>query len=279
MAISTPSPQQREQLCTRGYYIARALLTTNQTEAIRAGLLARCQEMAEAGRYAGDPILEGVAKTNPDAVPLHERFRKLNQLDQIPALWDNWYAGEAMLAHLTSLLGPDVLNKYCSAFMKPARIGGPTPWHQDIGLWRDDNVDAVNAWLAIDPATKVNGCLQMVPGSHLGPVVPHVSYDDSIHAELPRDQCADLAVEHIELAPGDAVIWHSNMWHYSPPNTSDQGRIGVGAVWVNPAQISQLRTVKVLRWAQRHGERCPHPAARLIIEDQVAAAVATVGAH
>jgi len=248
-----------------GFLVARKLLTVAQTEAIRAGLLRKAEELSASGDYGNDRNLEEPAKGDPQAVPLHEHFRKLNQLDLVPELWEHWYAGESVLKLVAEFLGPDILNKYASAFLKPARIGGATPWHQDIGLWRDNNSDAVNGWLAVDAATRSNGCLQFVGGSHTGPVVDHVEYEDSIHAELPREMCTHLGVEHIELEAGDAVFWHSHMWHFSPPNTSSKGRIGSGAVWVNPAQISQLTHAKRLRWAMRAGQVLPCPAPELIV--------------
>lgn len=248
-----------------GYFICRGLVTAEQTEAIRQGLMRKASEVAASGDYGRDKILEDGAKASPDSVPLHERFRKLNQLDLLPELWNHWYAGAPVLEVVRHFLGDDILRKYASAFLKPARIGGATPWHQDIGLWRDRNDDAMNGWLAIDASTQANGCLQVVPGSHLGPILEHVEYEDSIHAELPRDRCNDLSVEYVELQPGDAVFWHSRLWHYSAPNRSETGRIGVGAVWVNPAQISQLTTAKRLRWAMRTGRILPHPAPELIV--------------
>ncbi|MBT3345333.1 MAG: phytanoyl-CoA dioxygenase family protein [Gemmatimonadetes bacterium] len=259
------SDEQRVQLERDGYFIARGLLTRDQTEEIRAALLGRTRELASSGDYGNDKILEVAAQGDPDSVPLHERFRKLNALDTLPALWNHWYAGPSVLAILSTWLGPDVLRKYASAFLKPARVGGPTPWHQDIGLWRDTNCDAANGWLAIDAATIANGCLKCVPGSHQRPVIEHVEYEDSLHAELPRDRCQDLEIKHIELDPGDAVFWHSHLWHASDANTSNASRIGVGAVWVNPAQISQLTNVRRLRWAVRHGSRFPHPAPEMIV--------------
>ena len=270
MDARTPTEEQLQQFNERGFYIARGLLSSEQTEAIRAALMRKAQAVANNGSYGGDRILEGVAQDAPDEIPLHERFRKLNGLDQIQELWDHWYAGEKVLEHLRGFLGDVILNKHASAFLKPAKIGGPTPWHQDIGLWGDRNEGAINAWLAIDPATKANGCLQVVPGSHKGPVIEHVTYEDSIHSELPRELVADVEVDHVELQPGDAVIWASKLWHYSPPNTSDQGRIGVGAVWVNPDQLSDLNSVNKLRWTMRDGERCAYPAPPFTDESSVA---------
>jgi phytanoyl-CoA hydroxylase len=264
-----PDASQQARFRSHGYYIARSLLTGEEIAAIRSALLRRAEEVARTGDYFSDKLLEGASQGDPEALPLHERFRKLNGLDLVPELWNHWYAGPAVLAHVRAVLGDDILKKYASAFLKPARIGGPTPWHQDIGLWRDRNDGAFSGWLAVDAATRANGCLQFVPGTHLGPVIEHVVYEDSVHGELPRELCRDLPVEHIELAPGDAVFWQSRTWHFSPPNRSEHGRIGVGAVWINPAQISELRAVNRLRWALRQGEPVLHPAPELIVDSSV----------
>jgi phytanoyl-CoA hydroxylase len=263
-----------ERLGDDGYFVVRGLLTTEQTEAIRADLLDKARQVAESGAatgdYGSDKIIEQSAQADPESVPLEERFRKLNQLDLLPALWDHWYAGPPVLDLLRQFLGDDVLRKYASAFLKPARVGGPTPWHQDIGLWRDRNADAVNGWVAIDAATVSNGCLEVLPGSHRGPVVEHVTYDDSLHAELPRERVDGIDSVPVELEPGDTVFWHSHLWHGSAANRSATGRIGVGAVWVNPAQIGQLTGVKRLRWALRPGVRLSHPAPEMVVMTEAA---------
>ena len=158
-------------------------------------------------------------------------------------------------------LGDNVVIKYNSVFVKPARTGSATPWHQDNGLWRDGETEPFNFWMALDPATRENGCLQFIPGSHKTEIVPHVLYEDSIHAELPRDRVqkmlADHNVQHVELEPGDIVAWHSSLWHYSPPNKSDHGRIGVAGVYTNPEIIARRsRGGPNFRWAVKEGEIC-----------------------
>jgi len=268
-----PSTAQRQALDEQGFFIQRAVVEPAHIERMRAALIERAEDISRRGAYGNDRVLEQAAQADPERIPPADRLRKLNELWSVRALWEGWYAHPRVLALLRGLLGTDILNKYASAFLKPARIGGPTPWHQDIGLWRDTNHGAANGWLAIDPSTRANGCLQVVPGSHRGPVIPHVSYPDSVHAELPREHCQDLTVEHIELQPGDAVFWHSNLWHYSPPNHSDQRRMGCGAVWINPAQISELRGVNQLRWTLRHGEPVAFPPPALIVAQEALASV------
>ena len=255
------SPDKAERLelfKQRGYFIMRGLIAEADCERIRSALHAEAARLAEQSSF-NDALLEMSAKAQPMETPLHERFRKLSQLHRLEPLWTKWLAHPALLAVVQDFLGDQLLVKYASAFLKPARIGGATPWHQDIGLWRDRNATAINAWLAIDPATKNNGCLQMRVGSHTGPVIPHVVYEDSVHGELPREQCEDIQVEHIELHSGDVVFWHSHLWHYSPPNTSAQSRMGCGGVWTSEADLQDCHPGAVCHWAMRRGQVQAYP--------------------
>lgn len=113
--------------------------------------------------------------------------------------------------------------------------------------------------MALDPATRKNGCLQFIPGSHKGVIEQHVLYEDSIHAELLRERAQQMisthGVCHVELDPGDLVCWHSSALHYSLPNSSDQGRIGVAGVYTTPDIIRRRRRGWTnYRWVLRNGE-------------------------
>ena len=52
---------------------------------------------------------------------------------------------------------------------KPKELGGRLHWHQDSPLWPTlQPKDAqITAWVALDDAEADNGCMYMVPGSHL----------------------------------------------------------------------------------------------------------------
>ena len=89
-----------------------------------------------------------------------------------------------------------------------------------------------------------------------------------MHGELPRELVSNLEeVVDIELESGDVVFWHSYMWHYSPPNTSDQGRIGMGAVWASLEQTQTSKRVKEYFWVMKDGQPLPHPPEKLLVDD------------
>ena len=46
-------------------------------------------------------------------------------------------------------------------------------WHQDSNYWGLDTDHLVSAWVALSPATVKSGCMRFMPGSHLGPRLPH----------------------------------------------------------------------------------------------------------
>ena len=52
--------------------------------------------------------------------------------------------------------------------------GSPYPWHQDwVCCWRAHTDQLITCFIYLDDADAVNGCLQVIPGSHLGkPMLP-----------------------------------------------------------------------------------------------------------
>ena len=251
-----PTKEQQQQWDEDGFFILRQVVPQEAAFDMRGAIKNELLKPEPEGRPDIDPM--DPMGDSPAARAL--RFRKLgNFCVTAPLIWHTFQTGEAMLAVARHFLGDDIIVKFNSVFVKPAKTGSATPWHQDNGLWRDGETEPINAWMALDPATRENGCMQFVPGSHQGPIVPHVQYDDGIHAELPRDlvqeTLAERAVAHIEAEPGDVVCWHSSLWHYSPPNPSPNSRIAIAGVWSNP-QINGNLNRPLNRWGMKGGEIC-----------------------
>ena len=211
MLTTATTQQQRLDLEEKGFFIVRNICD--------AGTVLQMRGVVRNWMATPDPASGGVnvdeEPTQPAETASFEgrmaRYRKFNGFGtSSPLMWQECITGPwAQLAQ--EIMGEDdVLLKFSSAFVKQPG-GAETPWHQDNGLWRDQNVDCFSIWMALDPATKENGCLQFIPASHQPQlreraVVQHVTYSDSVHCELPVDTTAALiaerGVEHIELQPG-----------------------------------------------------------------------------
>ena len=254
-----PTSEQQCDWNEKGYFIVRDVVSAEAAAEMRGVIKNVILSPEPDARADADPM-DPMGDT-PGARAA--RFRKLNNFCHTsPLIWNAVYVG-AMAPLARHYMGPDVLLKFSSVFVKPARTGAATPWHQDNGLWRDGETEPFSFWMALDPAMRENGCLQFIPGSHRTEIVQHVLYEDSIHGELPRARVRDMidqfGVEHIELEPGDAVCWHASLWHYSPVNESAHGRIGIAGVYTTPQlAVRSTRHGRPLPWVIRDSGVCPY---------------------
>lgn len=146
------------------------------------------------------------------------------------------HAHHAAVCEMTAqLTGSDVLRVWHDQVQyKPPRTGGATAWHQDHPYWPVlQPADLVSAWVALDDADEENGCMWMVPGSHLWG--PHkggtIGTDAATFAPLPDRALlpagADPMPVPCPVRRGHVLFHHCLTWHGSPPNRSDRGRPAV----------------------------------------------------
>jgi len=102
-------------------------------------------------------------------------------------------------------------------------------WHQDYGYWYDNYVlyplmSSVS--IAVDAATRENGCMQVLKGSHHMGRITHVETGQQAGADLERVTEAEKRLElvHCEAEPGDALFFHCNILHRSDQNRSQKPR-------------------------------------------------------
>ncbi len=130
---------------------------------------------------------------------------------------------------MEKLIGGDVFHYHHKLIFKEALDGGAWEWHQDYGYWYDFGFlypDMASCTIAIDKATKENGCLQVVKGSHLLGRIDHNRIGDQRGADMERVHATlnCLDVEFCELAAGSAVFFHANLLHRSDQNKSPAPR-------------------------------------------------------
>src|ERR1035438_3611851 len=96
---------------------------------------------------------------------------------------------ESIVNSAAKLLGGEVYHYHSKMIMKDARVGGAWAWHQDYGYWYQNGVlfpNLTSAFIAVDPATRQNGCLQVIRGSHHAGRIEHVLTGDQAGADLER---------------------------------------------------------------------------------------------
>ncbi len=136
---------------------------------------------------------------------------------------------ETIVNSAERLLEGEVYHYHSKMIMKDAKVGGAWAWHQDYGYWYQNGVLfplLTSAFIAVDPATRENGCLQVLRGSHQLGRIDHVLTGDQAGADLERVAEAQKRLEtvYVEMAPGDVLFFHANLLHRSDQNKSDKPR-------------------------------------------------------
>ncbi len=136
---------------------------------------------------------------------------------------------ERMVRSCERLLDGEVYHYHSKMILKDAKVGGAWAWHQDYGYWYQNGVLfpwLTSVFIAVDPCTKANGCLQVLKGSHHAGRVTHVLTGEQAGADRERvDELAKrLELVYVEMEPGDALFFHPNTLHRSDQNASDNPR-------------------------------------------------------
>ncbi|HYW70956.1 MAG TPA: phytanoyl-CoA dioxygenase family protein [Pyrinomonadaceae bacterium] len=217
------SSDQIDFFHTNGYLAGIRLLNDNQLEALRDEL----SQLIDPHHPAHQLFYEFHANesANPDTVLFHA----LGAWRIAPGFHDLlWHP--AFLAPAAQLLAGGVRFWHDQLFCKPARHGGVVAWHQDYSYWtRTQPLAHLSCWIGLDEATRENGCVHYVPGSHrwsLLPITGLANDMNAIQSVLSDEQRAAFRPVAIELQAGECSFHHPLMVHGSFENRSDRPRRG-----------------------------------------------------
>jgi ectoine hydroxylase-related dioxygenase (phytanoyl-CoA dioxygenase family) len=204
----------------KGYLCVPEITTVEEVVRIR-GLYDSLFKQ-RSGWEKGD-FFDFAGSDSPDAAATLPQL--LNPSRYQPMLKDTLFRSNAH-AIAKQLLGPTAELVFEHAMMKPAKTGAETPWHQDEAFYpKFTNYQSITFWLPLQPVNALNGCLDFIPGSHKGPLLPHHSLNDDprIHGLEALGADANQRVA-CPLLEGGATIHHYRTLHHAGPNLSDGPR-------------------------------------------------------
>lgn len=146
---------------------------------------------------------------------------------------DNIYGAFARSERIVNvaeeLLEGEVYHYHSKMILKDAKVGGAWTWHQDYGYWYNFGLLQpllTSVTIAVDKATKENGCLQVLGGSQTMGRVDHSLTGEQAGAEMERVNVAKerFPLVYCEMDPGDAMFFDCNILHRSDQNRSDHSR-------------------------------------------------------
>lgn len=138
------------------------------------------------------------------------------------------------LVHLAQLLlAQPVRSMGVEWFNKPARVGRPTPPHQDGYYFCLEPDEALTIWIALEDVDEQNGCLRYVRGSHTCGIRPHGQSEVLGFSQTILDfGDGDRRNEFVGTAQrGDALVHHSATIHWAGANRSVRSRRSLAVVY------------------------------------------------
>jgi len=221
------SEQQVAHFKQHGYVLGGRVLSDDQVEELRAETLRVIAQKDD--QSVKQPVL------------CHNMSKAESPLWQIVNIW---MASDAFLKH--ALANPIVCEEVAQLHdgaeslriwhdqiqYKPAGQGGVNMWHQDSPYWGilTPKHAQVTAWVALDDVDVDNGCMSMVPGSHLwgnhiGFLQSQKSFDDM--RSMTEFEGHKIEVKYVPVKKGHVHYHHSMTWHGSHANTSQRPRRAV----------------------------------------------------
>ena len=199
-----------------GYLAGVRMLDEQQIADLREELA----ELARPGHDGADLWYE--YHSNESADPATVLFHALGAWRIKPGFHDVlWNPRFTMAA--SQLLAGGVRFWHDQLFCKPAKHGGVVAWHQDYSYWtRTQPMAHLTCWIGLDDATRDNGCLQYIPGSHRWPLLPVTGLAGDMDAirEVLGDEQMKLFENPVavELKAGECAFHHPLMVHGSQAN-------------------------------------------------------------
>lgn len=206
-----------------GYVAIEGIFSADEVEAYKAALsqLSRQRESWDSRLHVQEePYFEQGGEARVDDPEL--RIRKFYRFVHLSPPLAEASKHPKLLAVLDRLIEPGHRMIQDMALLKPPFVGSEKPWHQDNAYFDWTPLGGVvGVWIALDRATVENGCMQIIPSSHLDGPSPHFHVRD---CQLADQRVAVDRVAVVPLAPGGALFFSGLLHHGTPPNMSGDRR-------------------------------------------------------
>ena len=231
MSTTSLTPQQIESFHKDGYVIVKNFLEAKAVE-----------------KLYGTAIADNAMENN--AINVTDQTGKNSKL----SLW--FTPGNDVFGYLTrserlvnsvaALLDSDapVCHYHSKLMQKEPKVGGAWEWHQDYGYWYKNQFmfpdQLISVMVALTPANKQNGCLQVIKGSHKLGRINHGFAGEQVGADMVMVNNALKSMElvYVEIEPGDALFFHSNILHRSEANLSDHPRWSIISCYASQSNLA-----------------------------------------
>lgn len=224
-----------------GFLICEAMIPSGELEQLKEDALRICR-----GEYPCDAIKP--ADKHLSDQEILEKFLCIHQPHKVSPVILDFVKHRGIASVLSQIIAPEVKCMQSMLFIKPPHFPGQA-YHQDEFYIPTRDRSLTGAWIAMDDATVENGCLWVLPGSHLkGYIYPQREHDNHEEFDFANESYGFDASEEIpvEVPAGTVVFFNGYLLHRSAKNRSNSYR----RVLVN----HYMNANSLLPWGQAHAD-------------------------
>jgi ectoine hydroxylase-related dioxygenase (phytanoyl-CoA dioxygenase family) len=227
-----------EQYRRDGYLTAPAVLSDEQLLAMREEsdrLVHLCS--VEPEKYARRIEWERDHLAPETRSGMEKVIRKLEPVSDLSPLFAEAATFPGIVEPIRAIFGEDV-ELFEDKLNLKLPGGSAYPWHQDwVCCWRAHTDELITCFIYLEDADESNGCLQVVPGSHLGK--PRCDFKAGGRFEVDPSYINHEQVVPVPLRAGEMIFFDPYLLHFSDRNTSNTPRRTIIYTY-NPARLGKI---------------------------------------
>ena len=263
--MSFLTQEQKDTFWQTGFLVIEDAVTTEELEGLRK-VFSRWVE--DSRQYKSDygETLDG--RPRFDLQPGHSAekpgLRRIQSPEEVSDLFANIMRNAATVDFCAELIGPSIRFHHGKVNSKLPGTATQVKWHQDFPFEPMSNDDMITALLFVDDVTLENGPLEVLPGTHKGPI--HSHWHKGVFTGSVDQGIIDAQNNKIVKCTGKAgsvCLMHARLLHGSAPNLSDSSRTlyittyyAEDAIELSPNHLPSTLTHELVRGEVSGRVRC-----------------------
>ena len=224
--MSELNQDQKDAFWRDGVLVVEDAVTQEQLAALRATFEGWVEESRRHSEDYGK-TLDGRARFDlqPGHTPDTPGLRRVQSPEEVSDVYASVMRNARTVDICAELIGPSIRFHHGKVNSKLPGTATKVKFHQDFTFQPMTNDDLITCLLFVDDVTLENGPLEVVPGSHKGPLYSlwHGGKFTGAVADEVFEQHKDKVVKCTGKA-GSVCLMHSSLLHGSAPNLSDKPR-------------------------------------------------------
>ena len=263
--MSFLTQEQKDTFWETGFLVIEDAVTAEELEELRSEFSRWVEESREYKSDYGE-TLDG--RPRFDLQPGHSAekpgLRRIQSPEEVSDLFANIMRNAATVDFCAELIGPSIRFHHGKINSKLPGTATQVKWHQDFPFEPMSNDDMITALLFVDEVTLENGPLEVLPGTHKGPI--HSHWHNGVFTGSVDQGIIDAQSDKIVKCTGEAgsvCLMHARLLHGSAPNLSEGSRTlyittyyAEDAIELSPNHLPSTLTHELVRGEVSGRVRC-----------------------